>query len=110
MSQENVKLKAEVNKFVARMFYNKEHTPEVLALSYYLLDDVIKFVEQTQVKIGQEMLDNNYDEVYLQDRGIKVYLDEDLECILIDSISEAEKLRLLDKRNKVYTEGLNGNK
>lgn len=106
-TKENVRLKKEVNQFISRFFYNRERTNDNLALMYFLLDDLLKFVEEAQVKIGNELLDNDFNIEYIQDRNIKVYLDEELQTVLIDAMTKDERTKLVLESNKKYVEEMN---
>jgi len=101
--QENVAIKREINKFLNRFFYSKEKTKENLAKMYFYLDDFIRYINEQQLLIGNELLDHDdFTTVYLEDENIKVFLDEELKTILIDSITQQEKTKLTLDRNVEY--------
>ncbi len=99
----NINIKREVNRFVNRFFYHKEKTKEQLALMFYYVDDLIRFMEDLQIEVANELLKNeDFKEVFLEEENIKVFLDEELNSILIDSITSVEKRNLIIKRNEEY--------
>lgn len=106
--EENVTIKREINKFLNRFFYSKEKNKENLAKMYFYLDDFIRYINEQQVNIGNELLAfDDFSTVYLEDENIKVFLDEELKTILIDSITPQEETQLVLNRNKEYTESYN---
>lgn len=100
---ENIGMKREFHRFINRVFYNKERKPRELAYLYYLIDDVISFMEKEQEKIGNELLDTDFEVEYYEDKNIKIFNDS--QCgILIDTITDKEKSDLLTERNRLYVE------
>lgn len=101
--EENVTIKRELSKFMNRFFYSKEKSKENLARMYYYLDDFIRYVNDLQVTVANELLaKDDFSEVYLEDENIKVYNDVELKTILIDAITQTEKNRLMLTRNEAY--------
>lgn len=109
-TRENVTLKREFNRFISRFFYTKERTVSNLAELYFLLDDMISYINNEQTKIGNEMLDKGFTKEYFKEKGIKIFLDEGLQTILIDTITPSEATQLVLDSNKVYIDGLNKGK
>lgn len=106
--QENIVVKRELNKFMNRFFYSKEKNKENLAKMYFYLDDFSRYINDLQIQIGNELLAfEDFDQVFLEQENIKVFLDEELCSILVDSITAKEKTNLTIERNKKYTEELN---
>ena len=106
MITENIALKRELNRVVNRYFHDKEKTKENWSQLYFELEDFQNFVKDIQVKVANELLAiDDFQVVYLQALGIKVYLDEELHTICIDDITQPEAFELLMKRNKEYIEG-----
>lgn len=107
--EENITVKREINKFMNRFFYSKEKNKDNLAKMYFYLDDFARYVSELQLQIGNELLAfQDFDTVFLEQENIKVFLDEELCTILIDSITAKEKQKIVTDRSKHYAEGLNG--
>ena len=105
--ESTVAIKREMNKFLNRFFYSKEKSKENLALMYFYLDDFIRYINDLQADVGTELLQfDDFDEVFLEKEKVKVFLDEELKVILIDSITQKEKFEILMDRNKQYKENL----
>ena len=105
--EENVTVKREVNKFMNRFFYSKEKNKENLAKMYFYLDDFARYINDLQLQIGNELLTfEDFDTVFLEQENIKVFLDEELCSILIDSITAKEKNTLLKQQNENYVKAL----
>jgi len=106
MISENIALKRELNRLVNRYFYAKEKTVENESQLYYELDDFANYINELQLKVADQLLAHkDFTKVYLQTVGKKVYLDEELHCICIDSITQPEAFELLMQKNKDYVEG-----
>jgi hypothetical protein len=105
--KENVAIKRELNRFMNRFFYNKEKTTENLAEMYYYLDDFMNFVSKLQEDIGNELLKKeDFNSVFLEKEGIKVFLDEELGTILIDALSERDRKVIEKRQNEAYIKSL----
>lgn len=105
--EENVTVKREINKFMNRFFYSKEKNKDNLAKMYFYLDDFARYVNELQLQIGNELLAfQDFDTVFLEQENIKVFLDEELCTILIDSITAKEKQKLVTDRNQAYIKSL----
>ncbi|NTW90716.1 MAG: hypothetical protein HGA35_02085 [Erysipelotrichaceae bacterium] len=107
-TRDNVNLKREFNRFINRFFYSKERTLNNLAEIYFLLDDMISYINVEQTKIGNEMLDKGFAKEYLKEKGLKLFLDEELQTILIDKMTDKEKTQLVLDSNKEYIEKQKG--
>ena len=106
--QENVAIKREINKFLNRFFYSREKTEQNLALMYFYFDDFARYINEQQLLIANELLaHDNFKQVFLEKEGIKVFYDEELQTILIDSITQQEKTKLTLDKNKKYTDSCN---
>lgn len=104
-TRDNINLKREFNRFITRFFYSKERTVNNLAELYHLIDDLIVYLNVEQTKIGNEMLDNGFTKEYIVNKDMKIFLDEELQCILIDKMTANEKANIviqhnIDQRNK----------
>jgi len=105
--EENVTVKREINKFMNRFFYSKEKNKDNLAKMYFYLDDFARYVNELQLQIGNELLAfQDFDTVFLEQENIKVFLDEELCTILIDSITAKEKQKIVTDRNQAYIKSL----
>ena len=106
--KENVSVKREVNRFMNRFFYHKDHTAENLAKMYYYLDDFINYLNSLQATVGTELLGiENFGSVYLKEDDVKVYLDDELQTILVDALTPQDEEFLRKDHNRKYV-GLKG--
>ena len=102
-TKSNTNLKREFNRFINRFFFSKERTVKNLAYLYYLIEDMLRFLENEEVKIGNELLEKGFKKEYIQDFGLKLWLDE--ECgILWDTMTSKEKEEVSLQQNKEYIE------
>ena len=103
MGDENTELKRSISRYLGRLFNNKDRSKESLAYAYYKMDELLSFMEREQAKLGTELLETDFKEVFLKEDGVKVFLDED--CgILIDPISKEEEMDLLLATNRKVLE------
>ena len=103
MGDENTELKRSIGRYVAKLFNNKERNAESLAYAFYRIDELLSVIEREQSKIGNELLQTDFSKVFLQNEGVKVYLDED-SGILIDPITKEEDMELLLAANRKVLE------
>ena len=95
-------------KFMNRFFYSKEKNKENLARVYFYLDDYIRYINNLQVSIGNQLLAiPDFEQVFLEDENVKVYNDTELKTILVDAITQTEKNRIVLDRNEAYRKSLN---
>jgi len=106
--EQNITLKREMVKFMNRFFYSKEKNKENLARVYFYLDDYIRYINNLQVSIGNQLLAiPDFEQVFLEDENVKVYNDTELKTILVDAITQTEKNRIVLDRNEAYRKSLN---
>lgn len=103
-TRENTNIKREINRFVNRFFYSKERTTKNLSYLYFLLDDIMNFLEEEQTKIGNELLDKDFEKEFIPEKGIKLWLDS--ECgILIDNMTKNDYSKIaIDSSTKFEAE------
>lgn len=97
--QGNVPVKREFQRFMNRFFYSRDKSIENLSRMYYYLDDILSYVEQIQADVGTQLMEQGFEECYLEDVDKKIWFDDQLKVILIDAITQNEKKKLDKERN-----------
>lgn len=97
--QGNVSVKREFQRFMNRFFYSRDKSIENLSRMYYYLDDILSYVEQIQADVGTQLMEQGFEEYYLEDVDKKIWFEDQLKVILIDAITLSEKKKLDKERN-----------